>query len=213
MTLTANPVLRASLRGLTAWCVLAVLGLVFAPAITRTLLPMMEAAVDLLQSDFSAYLALTDSNRGPQLMMSCTVNHDVVLPSGARIPYLGTYACASTDALHALAPIVIFLSLLIAWPAADRREIVKRIVAAAWLLPLVVALTTPPLLVGVVESKLHADTFAAGAQLTALLQPFVFMEMGGSWLCPLLAASVCLRVSAWRRRAPAAPAWLPDSPA
>ena len=196
MSLPGNPLLRASLRALLAWCVLAGLGLCFVRGICTPLLPLMEGAIDALQSDFNAYLSVVPAAGGLQIAMSCTMNHDLTLPSGRRIPFLASYDCATTDAMHALVPLLIFLVPLVAWPAGSRREAALRVPVGLVLLPVVVALTTPLLLTGIVAARVHPAAFAAGSQLAALLQPFVFMEMGGSWLVPLLAAVLCIRGAA-----------------
>ena len=66
------------------------------------------------------------------------------------------------------------------------------------LLPIVLSLTTPVLLVGLVKSILYPDLFRTDSQLTALLQPFVVVEMGGAWLVPLIAAAISIQVASMR---------------
>ena len=158
--------------------------------------PMMESMIDTMQSDFTAHISVVDGHSDPAVSMSCTATHQLVVPHGRIIPFLGTFKCASIDAVHALVPIVIYLVAAVGWPIIRRREILWRILGSVLLLPAVIWLTTPLLLVGLVNSRLPPESFSSDAQLTALMQPFVFMEMGGLWLLPLAAAFVCIRIAA-----------------
>lgn len=88
---------------------------------------------------------------------------------------------------------------MIGWPLGARRERRRRVIGAALLLPVMIALTTPVLLLGLVDTVLYPMGFSADGQLRALLQPFVFMEMGGRWLLPLVAATLCICVAATPR--------------
>jgi hypothetical protein len=196
--MTTKSLLRLSLRGVLAWCVLSAAGFLFAPAIMKALSPLMVGAIDIMQSDFMAHLAIVDERGGAKIAMSCTAARELILPQGKIVPFLGSFNCAATDAIHALVPFVIFSVGIAGWPISHRRELLRRLVGFVLLLPVVAALTTPVLLVGLVESRLHPDSFSAAAQWRALAQPWVFMEMGGRWLLPLLAALLCIRLAADR---------------
>jgi hypothetical protein len=205
-----SPLIKLSLRGVLIWCLLSAAGFIFARPIASALSPMMESMIDAMQADFVADISIVDGHSGPVISLSCTATHQLVVPHGRTIPFLGTFKCASTDAIHALVPMVIYLVAVVGWPMIRRREILRRILGSLLLLPVVVWLTTPLLLVGLVKSRLHPESFSSNAQLTALLQPFVFMEMGGLWLLPLAAALVCIRIAALPSRN-AAPEVMPAS--
>jgi hypothetical protein len=192
---TLNPLLKLSLRGILAWCLLAAAGFLFARAILAPFLPLMEMVIDGMQSDFMAHLSITDARDKLTIAMSCTANRELMLSHDSIIPFLGSFNCASTDVVHALVPMIIFSVAVIGWPISHRHEILRRLLGFLVLLPVVVALTTPVLLVGLVESRVHPESFSADAQWTALIQPWVFMEMGGGWLLPLVAALLCVRFS------------------
>jgi hypothetical protein len=184
---------RLSLRSIVAWGLLSAIGFLFARAITEVLLPFIQSVVDTMQSDYIAHLSILDTRAGLKIAMSCTAERELALPRGTIMPFLGTFNCATTDAVHALVPLVIFAVAVASWPTSSRRETFGRVIGSLLLLPVVVALTTPPLLVGLVESTLHPKSLSADPQFAALIQPWVFMEMGGRWLLPLAAAALCIR--------------------
>jgi hypothetical protein len=192
--LITSRLLRLSLRGMLAWAILAVAGFLLARPIVTALAPYLEGVVDTMQSDYVSYLTVDDSQEGLKLVMACRASRSLTLPNGRVVPFLQSFACAKTDAVHVLVPIVIFLTIVIGWPAAGRRELARRAMGALLLLPAIIGFTTPVLLVGLVGAGLHPERFSSDVQLSALLHPFVFIEMGGGWLLPLIAAALCIRV-------------------
>jgi hypothetical protein len=194
--MASNALLKISLRAFLAWSLLSVAGFIFVRPIMAELSPMMESVIDSMQSDFTAQLSIVDVRGAPTITMSCTATRELRLPGGRIVPFLRSYQCAATDAVHALVPIVIFLVTVVSWPIGRRAEVMGRLLSSFVLLPCIVAATTPMLLLGLVNAVLNPASFSAGSQLTVLLQPFVFMEMGGRWLLPLVAALLCVRVGA-----------------
>jgi hypothetical protein len=192
--------IKTATRSIAAWCLLSAAGILFARPIAAALSPMMERVIDAAQPAFAAHLSVVDSRDGPSIAMTCIANREIVFPQGRIVPIHGSFECGRVDALHALVPVVIFLVAVTAWPIAGRREAIGRTVASLVLLPCVVALTTPVLLLGRVQAALDPSSFRAGSQLTALLQPFVFMEMGGRWLLALVAGFLAIRFSSVTRR-------------
>jgi hypothetical protein len=200
MRTPAGPLLKYSLRALIAWGLIAAAGFVFADSIVGVFLPAMEGVIDALQSDFTAYLSVAEVRGNSVIVMSCTAARPLALPSGKIVPFLGSFKCASIDTVHALVPIVVYAAAVAAWPISRWREVYRRLLGSLFLVPVVVSLTTPLLLVGLADTSLYPENFQSDKQLTALLQPFVFLESGGNWLLPLMAAVVCVRIAG--RRAP-----------
>ena len=185
------PVVRTSLRAVLAWCLLSGAGFIFVRPITVALLPLMEAMVNGMQSDFKAHLFIEDQG-SLMIALSCTTNRPFASSAGGFIPPDSSFSGGAVDAVHALVPLVIFLVAVASWPINGWREAIGRAVGAVLLLPPVVALTTIVLLVGRVEHFLHHASIQS--QSGFLLQPYVFMEEGGRWLVPLLAATFCTGV-------------------
>jgi hypothetical protein len=190
--MTTTRLLRLSLRGILAWCLVSAAGFLLARPIVAGMSPFFEGVIDAMQSDYAAQLDVVEAAEGPKISMTCTAKRQLVLARGKIVPFLASYNCARMDATHALVPVVIFLVAVIGWPIGDRRETLRRALGCVLLLPIILASTTPLLLYGLVEATLHPESFGAGAQVKALWQPFVFMEMGGSWLLPLVAAALCV---------------------
>jgi hypothetical protein len=166
------------------------------------LTPIMNTMIDHMQSDYMAHLSMVERNGNPQITMSCTAIRPLTLPSGRVIPFLGTVDCAYMDAVHALVPIVIFLVAVMAWPTRNASEMAKRLFGAVMILPCVVALAAPMVLVGLEDmGRNPISSSDTGGTVRALLQPFAFMEMGGRWLIPLLAAIWLIRIASmsWKR--------------
>lgn len=186
--------LRVSLRAALAWCVLSIAGFIFVRPIVSTMIPLMETMIDHMQSDYMARLALTEVHGNTELIMSCTATRKLLLPGGRIVPFLGTVDCAYMDAIHALVPIVIFLVAVVGWPTVDSREARRRSLAALLMMPCIVALSAPTALVGLESMGRNPDLFTpTPGSITAFLQPFAFLEMGGRWVLPLLAAVACVR--------------------
>jgi hypothetical protein len=196
--LTANRRLRLSLRGVLAWGLLAAAGFWMVRPIVTAVAPLMEGVVDALQSDYVSYLTVEDAREGPKLVMSCRANRPLQFAPDRLVPVGRSFACAETDAVHVLVPVVIFLTVVVGWPIANRREMTLRGGGALLVLPAIIAATTPVLLVGLVNVGLHPETYSTAAQFATLLHPFVFIEMGGVWLLPLIAAALCIRLGAVR---------------
>jgi len=191
---THRRLLRLSFRGILIWCALSAAGFLLTRPIVETLSPFFEGVVDSMQSDYTAFLSVIDAQGGPKIVMSCTAQRALLLPHGGIVPAFASFKCAWTDAVHALVPIIIFLVVVFGWPTKNRREMLRRILSSAIALPIVLGLTTPLLLIGLANSTLYPESFRADSQLRALLQPFVFMELGGRWLLPLVAAAVSIRL-------------------
>lgn len=206
--------LKPSLSGLLFWCLLGLMGLVWVGPIVRGFAPVIEDVVDALQSDYVAHLSLASSSDGTRLVMFCTATHDIYAPGRPVIHLLRSFPCAYVDAVHALAPIMIFLLPVIVWPWQRRGEVVGRVVASTLLLPVVVALTTPVSLMGLAQWSLYPDLANEQRPLIALLQPMAFVEMGGGWLIALLSATLCIacgkRLARSWRGGPAGGAAAPD---
>jgi hypothetical protein len=166
----------------------------------------MEGMIDDMQADYMARLAFIDVLGNPEITMSCRATHELFLPGGRIIPFLGTVDCARMDAFHALVPLVIFLVAVVGWPTRDWSETRKRIVVALLMMPCIVVLSAPMVLVGLEDMGRNPDLYIpTPGKVTTYLQPFVFMEMGGRWLLPLLTALACIRIASmsWKRAASA----------
>jgi len=86
--------------------------------------------------------------------------------------------------------VLLLVTGIATWPFAGRREALLRVLLAAVALPVVLALTTPVLLVGRVQMWLVelAVQHRAGFHEPSVVTFMIFMESGGRWLVPLVLA-------------------------
>jgi len=191
--------LRISARAALVWCFGTVTAFIFVRPILSTLIPIWESMIDSMQSDYVGSLRIVGDHGNEKIAMVCTATRTLYLPDGRIVPFLGSIDCAYIDAVHALVPIVIFLVTLLGWPTRTGSEMPKRFLAALPLIPCVAAVSAPVALVGL--ENIGRNPSVSGAELgtmTGLFQPFVFMELGGRWLLPLVAAGVCIWLADWR---------------
>ena len=177
-----------------AWCALSLAGLLLLDPIVRVLGPAAEMLIDTLQNDYLSKLSMVGAGAGSQIVMSCTAIRDIRVHPDRLIPANRTVKCATIDAVHAVVPVVICLVPALAWPLRRRREAISRTLAFLLLVPLVFASTAAPLLLGLVHTWMYPGSFSPDAPIHALLQPFVFIELGGGWLIALIAAVLGIRM-------------------
>jgi hypothetical protein len=207
-----HSLLKLSVRAFIAWCALALVGILLIDSSVRILAPSAELLIDILQNDYLSKLSTAGSGGDSQIVMSCTTIRDMHVRTDRLIPAYRTFECARIDSVHALVPVVICLIPALAWPLRRRREAVSRTLAFLLVVPLVFASTTAPLLLGLAHTGMYPGSFTSDAPVHALLQPFVFIELGGNWLIALIAALLGIRSGAilagrWRgaNRTPAPP--------
>ncbi|MDR3415763.1 MAG: hypothetical protein P4L83_06215 [Nevskia sp.] len=195
--MTPARLLRICRRAILVWCLLSGAGFFLVRPLAAALLPAMGWMINHMQSDFRAQLLVEDFKGSPMIMMPCVTTRAIALASGGFAAPDSSFDGGGVDAVHALVPIVIFLVAVISWPVRGWHEMLGRALGSMVLLPPLVAMTTVLLFVGRVEGLLHRlTTGVAPSQRSALLQSYVFMEEGGRWLVPLVAAMLCIGIGA-----------------
>jgi hypothetical protein len=125
-------------------------------------------------------------------LRSLEISKSLVIPEGLRLTTAGSL-------VHALVPLVILWSLIIAWPATVVREKVSLLLLSLPATLITVALTTPFLLAGRMEIMFSEMAFQRGEQRE---EPFaltwlLFTEGGGRWLLPIVMAACCILLARW----------------
>jgi hypothetical protein len=205
-----SPLSRLTLRGLSVGALLSGVAYAAARPLVEALLPLMELLVNSLQSDFLGHLRIIDAGSDPMIAMSCTTRKAIVLAPGQILPPHASFDGGSTHVMHALVPLVLFATVLCAWPVDRLREVVSRVTCGAIALLPLIALTTPLLLVGKVHALFAETAAAAGVTHDAhfVVPLFLFMESGGRWLLPLILGTLCVLLAGGRGR----PAFPPITP-
>jgi hypothetical protein len=189
---------RISLRLLTAWLGLSALGFFFGKEIIAPLLPFVSWIVGLIEPGVSALVTVQQHEGNEMVHLSATtlrsleISKSLVIPEGLRLTAAGSL-------VHALVPLVILWSLIIAWPATVVREKVSLLLLSLPATLITVALTTPFLLAGRVEIMFSEMAYQRGEQRE---EPFaltwlLFTEGGGRWLLPIVMAACCILLARW----------------
>jgi hypothetical protein len=189
---------KVSLRLVTAWLGISILGFLFGTEIVSFLLPFISWVFVLIEPAISPILSIQQHDGNEVIHLAATIIRPLRISPSILIPE-GMGLTAAGSLVHALVPIVIFWSLVIAWPAEGLRE---RIVLLLLSLPatlISVALTTPFLLAGRIEIMFSEIAFQQGDQRQ---EPFavtwlLFTEGGGRWLLPIIMAAGCILLARW----------------
>lgn len=185
--------LKPGLRLIAVWLVLSAAGTLFGPQILRPALPMLAWIAQALMPGHAARIDIQQQDGEAMLVLSLTTLREIPVALGVFIPP-GKVIPASSHVLHNLVPAVILWSVLIAWPVrrlAERARLMLLGVAATLA---ILAATTPFVLAGLVETSFQdlADQLGTARAEPWFLTWMIFLESGGRWLLPLLAAALCI---------------------
>ncbi len=182
-----------SVRLLLCWLLLSVLVFVFREQVALALLPIFNLAANIFSDGYVAKILLAEGEKGAVLQINALVAQDMYRQNIAIAP-AGTVIKAGGTLIHGLVPLVLYLVALLSWPARLKVTSLALLLSIPVLL-CVLVFTEVTLLVGQVE----AIIFNAASNVSAkpLSEPFimrwlVFVEVGGRWVIPLVAAAVCL---------------------
>jgi hypothetical protein len=176
-------------RLLLAWLVMAAVFYSAGHLMMQQVLPLLQWLANSVSDQYAAQLSLGASQQGAIIQIAATISHNIfygslpIAPQGAVLTGAGTL-------VHALSPLVILFSLLVCWPAPWRLLILRLVLGAVFGL-LIILGTLPFLLVSHIEGTLHAATQQFITEPVPMPRVFywvMFVEMGGLWLLPILAA-------------------------
>jgi hypothetical protein len=196
--------LRAAAARLAgAWALLSIAGLVAGAPLLRALLPWFEPICAALLPGFSATLRVVERSPDTVIVLSLHALEAIRVGAQVVVPPLERLE-ASTTLLHNLVPPVLLFTALAALPARGWRERLTLFALGVPAAALVLALTTPFHLAGLVETSFQDAAASLGVPRPTpwTLNWMLFLEGGGRWLLPLLAAVGCLGVA--QRLRPAA---------
>jgi hypothetical protein len=193
MPILERNLFKVSQRLLMTWLGISALGFLFAGEIMSALLPFITWVVDLIEPGLSPLVTIRRHEGNEVIHLAAKtiqplrISPSVLIPAGIGLTAAGSLA-------HALVPLVILWSLVIAWPTALLRERVILLLLSLPATIITVALTTPFLLAGRVEIMFSEIAFQRGEQRP---EPFVvtwllFTEGGGRWLLPVVMAVGCI---------------------
>lgn len=196
---SVHRVLRLSVRLVVVWALLCAATIGFGRPALSLALPLFDRVIAALQDDFVASVEMAQDGQAwvlrmqPTLVRAARLNAELAMPAGTRLRWFVTHVD------HTLVPPLLFLMVLLAWPAERRSELLVRLTTAVPALVLILASTAPVQLVGQVQMVQAELSTLAGAspREPALVTLMVFMESGGRWLLPLTCGVLCIALGRW----------------
>jgi hypothetical protein len=181
---------------LVAWLALSLLGIFAGHQLITLLLPFFSEIINAMSSDYSHVLGIINHKGETMIEITATIIHPIKATHTLVIPP-GKSLTASIHVVHVLVPVVILLTLLVAWPVDRPRARIQLLLLSVPMGFIVLAFTTPSLLTGHIERQIANLIHSVGGTLDEpfLLDWVVFQEMGGRWLLPIAGAVICVIMS------------------
>ena len=153
MTAAHTDYRRASWRLLFSWLALSVLGYVAGERLITFSRPLLAASIGQIAPDLHGPLALVVHQGERHLRFDAQAVRPIALGRGLVVP-AGQALPSSASVFHVLVPLVILGTLIGAWPARSAAEQIRVVILGIAGAALVLALTTPFQLVGLIELAL-----------------------------------------------------------
>ncbi len=194
--MNAKLILQSSLRLLLVWLMLSISILFLSEALIALLLPYLTWCVNLLSNHYTSLLTIVNDGVAAKVQIVATITQAVYI-SGIPVSPPGVKLTGSINLIHALVPVVILYVILLCWPVRHFKERLLMCILGIPAVLLIMALTVPTLLAGHIEATLlSAAERASGRDLDRpfIMDWVIFVETGGRWLLPLLAAILCILI-------------------
>ena len=176
-----------------AWVVVSLAALHWGAELIRAIDPWLAFVVELALDGFDARIGLIQGEHDTQIQLLARAIEPIHISGPFGLPP-GAEIRTSTHLSHAMIPLVLLLCFLIAWPAAGLKAWLMRGVLAVLVAFVLITATTPLLLAGKLEMFYVQLASQRGLSYSPglLVDWTLFMEMGGRWLLPVLAAATIL---------------------
>lgn len=177
------------------WVLVSVLGLLWGRRLLELLLPLFDIVITVAQEDFAPTLEIvSDSDGEISLKMTALSVQNLHLAGAWYIQGGVTVSDFNTTLFHMMVPAVLLLTPLLAWPVIGWREALIRATAGIPAFLGVMLTTTPFFLIGRFDMYLSDQAARVGERPsdTWMIHWAIFTEMGGRWLLPIVAATVCI---------------------
>lgn len=189
-----------ALRLCIAWLVVSALGYWQGTAFLRLCAPVISATVRLIAPELTSHIEIVTENAQAQVLLDARVARPLRLDAQHTIP-TGQPLPSRANVIHALVPLVIFFCVVLAAPA---RDLCGRGLSLALAFPIalvIVLLTTPFQLVGLIEMAIQQHASGLGLERAEpfTLRWMILLEGGGRWILPIAAALLNVTLAAWLR--------------
>jgi hypothetical protein len=182
-TMTRRFWLAAGFRFCAAALLLSLLVFGFPRGLMTPALPFMTHVLDTIQRDYHSELALSDDG----MIINMTATTRKTIPG---IAAYGSDLTAGAHTFHALLPAVWLFSVLCVWPVDRSGERILLLLAGLPLSWLILAITLPFQLAGMIEAMFqeYAAQYGVTRPKPWLWNWLIFFELGGDWVVPFLLA-------------------------
>lgn len=184
-------------RALLAVAVLGGLVLVKGHVLLRWLLPYLGLVVELLQPRMATFARMCTHQGEEVACVGAKLLETIPLTPALVLPRFSTLPDVHGRASFILMPCVALLAAVLAWPAAHRRELVVRLVAAVLACGLLLTLTGAVQLAAAFDMMVDLRAQQDGAQThplpMGLIWADILLETGGTLLLTAVLAVLCIR--------------------
>jgi hypothetical protein len=195
--LSASHAGRLAVRFFVIWAILALVLLIFGAKAIGALLPLLASTIDILQRDFVVTLQISHDSGEWMLRMQPLVVSRLELTTNWIIPPGAQLGWFSVHLDHILVPALLFLTVLGGWPVTGRREAGVRVMLGVPTLLVGLTIITSVHLIALVQMFLVNSGMKHGATFNEpwVVTGMIFLESGGRWLLPLVAAAGCVGIA------------------
>lgn len=178
-----------AIRLVAAWFVLSAAGFWQGAELLRWCVPLFAATSRFIAPELTSHVAILEQGPSAQILLDARVARPISFDDSHGVG-TGQPLPSRINAVHALVPLVILWTVLLGAPARTLRERVVAVILAVPVSAVILALTTPFHLVGLIEQSLqtYAESLGVARSPPFALNWLIFLEGGGRWLLPLLAA-------------------------
>jgi len=190
-----NP-LKLSVRLLGAWLIFSLIGILVGSQLLVFLLPIFSDIINVISSDYSHILKISYVKDEAVIEITAKVIHAINATSTLALSP-GKLITSSINVMHLLVPVVILFSLLVAWPVNRIQQRKQILLLAIPMTFIILMFVTPALLASQIEMNLISLIQKVGGtpKEPFVIKWMIFIEMGGLWLFPVVAAVVCVKMS------------------
>lgn len=183
--------IKLAIKALLVWMALSLAGFFWGNTLIEALLPYYEYVAQQANPNYQPTMRIVEGDvdnvsLAGTALKSIPITPQQALPAGRTIE-------SSITVLHALVPLVILLTIIIAWPVESSKQRIILLLLSVPALLFVSALTAPIQLLGQLEIGFlnAAMQYGVVREKSWILNWMLFTEGGGRWLIPLLTGVSC----------------------
>lgn len=191
---------RSAIRLVAAWILLSAAGFWQGAELLRWCVPLLTGTVRIIAPELTSHVTILGQGPTAQILLDARVARPIRFDDTHGVG-TGEALPSRINVVHALVPLVILWSALLAMPARRARDRGLMLLLAVPVSAGVLAVTSPFHLVGLIEQSLqtYADSNGIPRSPPFALNWMIFLEGGGRWLLPVACALLTARMASRAR--------------